>query len=228
MSPSRWLLSTPKRWLDIGAAGVMLVVAAPLIAATAAVVRVRLGAPVIFRQQRAGVHGEPFELLKFRTMTTSVDANGQLLSDQDRLTALGVRLRASSLDELPQLWCVLRGDMSLIGPRPLLLHYNDHYSTTQRRRLSARPGLTGWAQVNGRNGVDWPAKLAHDVDYVEHASPWRDLQILMRTPVAILSRRGITDGRTATSAEFARPDAGHPTGPSRSADLPAADARRIK
>jgi sugar transferase EpsL len=202
MSGSRWLLSAPRRWFDIAVAGAVLVAASPVIAATALTVRIRLGSPVIFRQQRAGLHGEPFELLKFRTMTSAVDADGDLLSDQDRLTAFGVRLRASSLDELPQLWCVLRGDMSLIGPRPLLLHYNDHYSPTQRRRLEARPGLTGWAQVNGRNGVDWPAKLAHDADYVEQASPWRDLQILLRTPTAILSRRGITDGRTVTSAEF--------------------------
>ena len=202
MSGSRWLLSAPRRWFDIAVAGTVLVVASPVIAATALTVRMRLGSPVIFHQQRAGLHGEPFELLKFRTMTSAVDADGELLSDQDRLTAFGVRLRASSLDELPQLWCVLRGEMSLIGPRPLLLHYNDHYSPTQRRRLEARPGLTGWAQVNGRNGVDWPAKLAHDADYVEQASPWRDLQILLRTPTAILSRRGITDGRTVTSAEF--------------------------
>ncbi len=202
MSESRWLLSAPKRWFDIVVAGTALAVASPVIAATAIIVRMRLGSPVIFRQQRAGLRGEPFELLKFRTMTTSVDVDGDLLSDEDRLTQLGVRLRASSLDELPQLWCVVRGDMSLIGPRPLLLHYNDRYSPTQRRRLEARPGLTGWAQVNGRNGVDWPAKLAHDADYVEQASPWLDLQILLRTPAAILSRRGITDGRTMTSAEF--------------------------
>ena len=202
MSESRWLLSAPKRWFDIVVAGTALAVASPVIAATAIIVRMRLGSPVIFRQQRAGLRGEPFELLKFRTMTTSVDVDGDLLSDEDRLTQFGVRLRASSLDELPQLWCVVRGDMSLIGPRPLLLHYNDRYSPTQRRRLEARPGLTGWAQVNGRNGVDWPAKLAHDADYVEQASPWLDLQILLRTPAAILSRRGITDGRTMTSAEF--------------------------
>ena len=202
MSVSRWLLSAPKRWFDIVVAGATLVAAVPVIAATALIVRIRLGSPVIFRQWRAGLHGEPFELLKFRTMTTSVDGNGDLLSDQDRLVGFGVHLRASSLDELPQLWCVIRGDMSLIGPRPLLLHYNDRYSPTQRRRLEARPGLTGWAQVHGRNGVDWSAKLAHDVDYVDKASPWRDLQILLRTPTAILSRRGITDGQTATSAEF--------------------------
>lgn len=171
-------------------------------AVTALVVRLRLGSPMIFRQQRAGLNGVPFELLKFRTMTSTVDDQGELLSDEDRLTSFGVRLRASSLDELPQLWCVLRGDMSMIGPRPLLMHYNEQYSDTQRRRLEARPGLTGWAQVNGRNGVDWPAKLAHDVDYVDRASAWLDLRILMRTPGAILGRRGITDGRTATSAEF--------------------------
>ena len=202
MSASPWLSSTVKRWLDIVVAGAALVIAAPIIAGTAIAVRLRLGSPVIFRQQRAGLHGEPFELLKFRTMTSTFGADGELLSDEHRLTAFGVRLRASSLDELPQLWCVLRGDMSLIGPRPLLVHYNDHYSPTQRRRLDALPGLTGWAQVNGRNGVDWPAKLAHDVDYVDQASPWRDLQILLRTPTAILSRRGITDGQTVTSAEF--------------------------
>lgn len=202
MSASPWLLSTRKRWFDIIAAGALLVLASPLVAATALVVRLRLGSPVIFRQQRAGLHGEPFELLKFRTMTSAVDTDGLLLGDDERLTSFGTRLRASSLDELPQLWCVVRGDMSLIGPRPLLLHYEDHYTVTQRRRLDARPGLTGWAQVNGRNGVDWPAKLAHDVEYIDEASLLRDLQIVLRTPLAILSRRGITDGRTVTSAEF--------------------------
>jgi sugar transferase EpsL len=202
MSASPWLLSKSKRCVDVVVAGMLLVVASPLIAVTALLVRVRLGAPVIFRQQRAGLGGEPFELLKFRTMTSAVDTDGALLGDDERLTAFGTRLRASSLDELPQFWCVVRGDMSLIGPRPLLLHYTEHYSSSQRRRLDCRPGLTGWAQVNGRNGVDWPAKLAHDVEYVEQASWRRDLEIALRTPWAILSRRGITDGGTATSAEF--------------------------
>lgn len=183
-------------------AAVGLTVLSPVIAVTALAVRIWLGAPIIFRQKRAGLDGQPFELLKFRTMTGTVDANGDLLSDQDRLTKFGVRLRTSSLDELPQLWCVLRGDMSLIGPRPLLLQYTDRYSSVQRRRLEARPGLTGWAQVNGRNGVDWPTKLAHDVDYIDQASPWRDVQILLRSPRAILGRQGITDGQTVTSAEF--------------------------
>jgi sugar transferase EpsL len=202
MSGSRWLLSVPRRCVDVAVAAVVLAVFSPVIAATALAVRIRLGSPVIFRQERAGLDGAPFELLKFRTMTSTVDEHGELLDDQDRLTKFGVRLRASSLDELPQLWCVLRGDMSLIGPRPLLLQYTDRYTPAQRRRLDARPGLTGWAQVNGRNGVDWPTKLAHDVDYIDQASPWRDVQILLRSPGAILGRRGITDGQTATSAEF--------------------------
>ncbi len=202
MSASPWLLSKPKRCFDIATALLLLALSSPVVAATALVVRLRLGSPVIFRQQRAGLHGAPFELLKFRTMTSAVDDAGVLLSDGERLTSFGARLRASSLDELPQLWCVLRGDMSLIGPRPLLLHYTDQYSKTQLRRLDARPGLTGWAQVNGRNGVDWSAKLAHDVDYVERASWRQDLRIVCRTPLAILSRKGVTDGSTATSAEF--------------------------
>jgi sugar transferase EpsL len=182
MSGSRWLLSVPRRCVDIVVAAVVLAVFSPLIAATALAVRMRLGSPVIFRQERAGLSGTPFELLKFRTMTSTVDEHGELLSDQDRLTKFGERLRASSLDELPQLWCVLRGDMSLIGPRPLLLQYTDRYTPAQLRRLEARPGLTGWAQVNGRNGVDWPTKLAYDVDYIDRASPWRDVQIVMRSP----------------------------------------------
>lgn len=212
MSASPWLLSRSKRCVDVTVAALLFAATSPLIAATALIVRIRLGAPVIFRQQRAGLHGEPFELLKFRTMTSAVDAEGALLDDDERLTAFGTWLRASSLDELPQLWCILRGDMSMIGPRPLLLHYAAHYSDSQRRRLDARPGLTGWAQVNGRNGVDWPAKLAHDVDYVDQASWRRDLEIVFRTPWAILSRRGVTDGQTATSAEFVRAEDIAPTG----------------
>lgn len=202
MSASPWLLSKRKRCVDVVVASLLLLIASPLIAVTALLVRLRLGAPVIFRQQRAGLGGEPFELLKFRTMTSAVDSDGELLSDEERLTTFGERLRASSLDELPQLWCMVRGDMSLIGPRPLLMRYVERYSASQRRRLDCRPGLTGWAQVNGRNGVDWPAKLALDVEYVDQASWRRDLEIALRTPWAILSRRGITDGGTATSAEF--------------------------
>ncbi len=202
MPKSRWALSSAKRGFDIVVAGAALSIAAPIMLGTAALVRLRLGSPVIFRQQRAGLHGAPFELLKFRTMTSEVGADGALLGDDDRMTKFGTRLRASSLDELPQLWCVLRGDMSLIGPRPLLMRYEDRYTPRQRRRLDARPGLTGWAQVNGRNGVDWSAKLERDVEYIDGASPLLDLKILWRTPFAMLSRRGITDGQSSTSAEF--------------------------
>lgn len=208
MSESPWLLSAAKRSVDVVVAIVSLVLATPIIAGTALIVRLRLGSPVLFRQQRAGLHGVPFELIKFRTMSTVTGPDDQLLDDDQRLSAFGTRLRASSLDELPQLLCVLRGDMSVIGPRPLLLQYSSRYSAEQRRRLLARPGLTGWAQVKGRNAVNWSDKLALDVDYVDRASALRDLQILLRTPSAVLSRRGITDGQSATSAEFVGDQAG--------------------
>lgn len=180
-----------KRSIDVFAALAGLIVLAPLLAAIAIFVRVKLGSPILFRQLRPGLLGQPFTLCKFRTMLDTRDSTGRLLRDEQRTPWLGKVLRSTSLDELPELWHVLRGDMSLVGPRPLLMEYLDHYSTEERRRHEMRPGITGWAQVNGRNELSWEEKLALDVWYVEHASLWLDLKILWKTLGAVLSRRGI-------------------------------------
>jgi sugar transferase EpsL len=179
-----------KRLIDIIVSLSGLILLSPLLAATALVVRLKLGTPVLFCQQRPGWHGKPFFLYKFRTMTDGRDSTGNLLPDDDRQTRTGRLLRSSSLDELPELWNVLRGDMSLVGPRPLLMDYLDHYTAEQQRRHDVRPGLTGWAQINGRADLDWDQKLALDIWYVEHASLWLDLKILLLTPGAVLGRRG--------------------------------------
>ena len=202
MTPARWLRSPVKRAVDVVVAATVLVVVSPLIAATAVAVRFRLGAPVLFRQARAGRGGQPIEIVKFRSMTDARSADGELLPDDQRLPRFGRLLRASSLDELPQLWTVVRGDMSLIGPRPLPLTYVERYSPEQRRRLDAMPGITGWAQVHGRNALDWPTKLAHDVWYVDHASPRIDLQILGLTVRAVLTRDGVNAIDHVTMYEF--------------------------
>ena len=202
MTRSAWLDSPLKRGIDIILAGGAVVFLSPVLAITAISVRFRLGSPVLFRQQRAGRDGLPIDVVKFRSMTDARGPDGELLDDQDRLPAFGRRLRASSLDELPQLFSVLRGDMSLIGPRPLPLAYVDRYDPDQRRRLDATPGITGWAQVNGRNSLDWPAKLALDVWYVEHASPRIDAAIVARTARAVFSRSGVTATEHATMPEF--------------------------
>ena len=202
MTPARWLHSPVKRAIDATIAAVVLVITSPIIAATAIAVRVRLGAPVLFRQARAGRDGQPIEIVKFRSMTDERDAAGDLLPDDQRLPRFGRLLRASSLDELPQLWNVVRGDMSLIGPRPLPLTYVDRYSPEQRRRLDAIPGITGWAQVHGRNALDWPTKLAYDVWYVDHASPRVDLQIIGLTVRAVLGGGGVNAIDHVTMYEF--------------------------
>lgn len=199
---TRWLHSPLKRAVDVVAAGAVLAIASPVVLATAIAVRFRLGSPIFFRQERAGRDGRPFEIMKFRSMTDAADADGQPLPDVDRLPRFGRWLRASSLDELPQLWSVLRGDMSLIGPRPLPMKYNDRYSSEQRRRLLATPGITGSAQVQGRNAIDWPTKLAHDVWYVDHASFRVDLRILAATVRAVLSPNGISASDHVTMPEF--------------------------
>jgi lipopolysaccharide/colanic/teichoic acid biosynthesis glycosyltransferase len=178
------------------------VVLSPVIAVVAILVRRAHGSPVMFRQQRAGIAARPITVAKFRTMTDERSADGELLSDEDRLTPLGRRLRATSLDELPQLWSVLTGDMSLIGPRPLPTAYVDRYSDEQRRRLDARPGITGWAQVNGRNALSWPDKLALDVWYVDNASPLLDAKILLRTILSVVKRDGVSADGHATMPEF--------------------------
>lgn len=191
-----------KRFCDVLAAVVLLLVLAPLLLTLFLVVRATLGAPALFRQVRPGRYEKHFALWKFRTMTDARDASGNLLPDRERLTSFGRWLRQTSLDELPELWNVLRGDMSFVGPRPLLVEYLPLYSSEQRRRHEVRPGLTGWAQVNGRNILGWPERLKLDVWYVEHRSLGLDLTILARTVGAVLSRRGISQEGHATMERF--------------------------
>ncbi len=185
-----------KRLLDVAVSGAALIAAAPLLGAIAVAVRASMGAPVLFRQQRPGLGGKPFTILKFRTMKSGPG------SDAERLTRVGQLLRATSLDELPELWNVLRGDMSLVGPRPLLMQYLPRYSPEQARRHDVKPGVTGWAQVNGRNALDWDQKFALDLWYVEHRSLALDVSILARTVLTILRRDGISHGTDATMPEF--------------------------
>ncbi len=191
-----------KRVLDVVAAALALVILAPLMAAVAVVVRMCLGTPVIFAQRRPGLHGRPFTLLKFRTMTEERDDKGQLLPDAHRLTPLGHFLRGTSLDELPELLNVLRGEMSLVGPRPLLVQYLDRYTPEQAHRHDVKPGITGWAQVNGRNALTWEQKFTLDLWYVEHQSLWLDLKIIALTIRAVLRRQGISQVGEATASEF--------------------------
>lgn len=191
-----------KRLLDFFIAGLGLVFLAPLLGVIALLVKRQLGTPILFRQERTGAHGEPFVLLKFRTMHDSVGADGTALPDAQRLTEFGKRLRSSSLDELPELWNVFKGDMSVVGPRPLLMEYLPLYSPVQRRRHLVRPGLTGWAQINGRNALSWNEKFAMDVWYVDHVSLRLDLRILMRTLRVALRREGISGSGEATMSRF--------------------------
>ncbi|WP_309227223.1 sugar transferase [Micromonospora thermarum] len=193
--------------LDIVAAAVLLVLLAPVMAMVALLVAAGLGRPVLFRQCRAGRHGEPFELVKFRTMRPPDPRRG-LVGDADRLTPLGRWLRSTSLDELPTLWNVLRGDMSLVGPRPLLPEYLSRYSASQARRHEVRPGVTGLAQVRGRNGLSWEEKFDLDVEYVETCSLRLDLSILIATVRTVLRREGISAAGVATAPEFLGTPAG--------------------
>lgn len=190
-----------KRSLDVVLAFVALVLLSPVLAVVALVVSLRLGRPVFFRQTRPGRGGHPFTMAKFRTMLP-VDAGAGLVSDADRLTPFGLRLRSTSLDELPALWNVFRGDMSLVGPRPLLMSYLPLYSAAQSRRHEVRPGLTGLAQTNGRNGLAWPERLALDVDYVDRRSTRLDLRILWTTARTVISRDGISEEGSATMTPF--------------------------
>lgn len=191
-----------KRIVDAVVASIMLLVLALPMALLAALVRISVGRPVLFRQQRPGIRGETFQLIKFRTMTNATDLNGPPLSDAVRLTSFGRFLRASSLDELPELWNVLRGDMSLVGPRPLLMEYLPLYSPEQARRHEVRPGLTGWAQVNGRNAISWEDKFRLDLWYVDNQSLWLDLKILFLTFVRVFQRSGISAEGEATMPKF--------------------------
>jgi sugar transferase EpsL len=191
-----------KRLLDVVGASIALVLFSPVIAAIAAMVRSRIGSPVLFRQTRPGKDGRPFQLVKFRTMTDDTTADGELLSDEDRLVETGMWLRRWSLDELPELWNVLVGDMSLVGPRPLLMEYLPLFNTEQARRHEVRPGLTGLAQVSGRNELSWERRFELDVWYVDHWSLWLDLKILAMTVERVFSGRGVTEQGQATMSPF--------------------------
>jgi len=191
-----------KRLFDIVVSSAVLVVAAPLLAVIALLVRARLGAPVLFRQTRPGLNGAPFEMIKFRTMRDATDEAGNPLPDAERMTPLGRWLRATSLDELPELWNVLRGDMSLVGPRPLLMEYLSLYWGDQARRHEVRPGITGWAQVNGRNAISWEERFALDVWYVDNRSFWLDLKILAMTAGRVVAREGISERGEVTMSKF--------------------------
>ncbi len=191
-----------KRLLDFIAALLGLIALALPLLLLMALIRRRLGSPVFFRQTRPGLHGQPFEMVKFRTMTDTRGPDGALLPDAERLTPFGRFLRSTSLDELPELWNVLKGDMSLVGPRPLLMEYLPLYSPEQARRHAVRPGVTGWAQVNGRNAISWEEKFALDTWYVDHQSLRLDIRILWLTVKKVLVREGISAAGEATIGKF--------------------------
>lgn len=200
-----------KRLFDIAIIVVAAPLALPAIAILALIVRSKIGQPVLFRQTRPGLAGNPFELVKFRSMTDARDGDGDLLADAERLTPFGRWLRASSLDELPELWNVLRGEMSLVGPRPLLMEYLPLYTPEQARRHDVRPGITGWTQVSGRNALGWDEKFTLDVWYVDNQSPWLDIRILALTVVQVLRRDGISADGHDTAPRFTgsrQPDQG--------------------
>ena len=191
-----------KRLFDFLSALASLLVLLPVIVVVAILIHHKLGSPVLFRQTRPGLHGKPFQMIKFRTMLDAVDAQGNPLPDSERMTSFGQFLRASSLDELPGLWNVLKGDMSLVGPRPLLMDYLPLYSKEQYRRHDVRPGVTGWAQVNGRNAISWEDKFRLDVWYVDNRSFWLDLKILFLTVKKVLVRDGISGEGEVTMSRF--------------------------
>lgn len=191
-----------KRTIDLAVASLVLAMLALPLLLLACLIRYKLGRPILFHQTRPGLHGRPFDMIKFRTMTGARGADGEPLPDRDRLTSFGYSLRATSLDELPELWNVLTGDMSLVGPRPLLMEYLPLYSPEQARRHEVQPGITGWAQVNGRNALTWEEKFRLDVWYVDHRSIWLDLKILWLTVREVLSRAGVNAAGEATMQKF--------------------------
>lgn len=191
-----------KRAVDLVGALAALVLLSPVLVLLCILVRGQLGSPVFFRQVRPGIKGRPFNMVKFRTMTDERAHDGALLPDDQRLTPLGAWLRSTSLDELPELFNVLKGDMSLVGPRPLLMDYLSLYSDRQARRHEVRPGITGWAQINGRNALSWEEKFELDVWYVENQSLWLDIKILFKTVLQVLKRDGISHGEEATMPRF--------------------------
>ncbi len=191
-----------KRIMDILMASAALMLLAPPLLLLSVLVRISFGSPVLFRQVRPGLHGQPFMMVKFRTRPDELGADGELLPDAERLTSFGRFLRASSLDELPELWNVLRGEMSLVGPRPLLMEYLSLYSPEQARRHEVRPGITGWAQVNGRNALSWEERFKLDVWYIDHRSLWLDLRILWLTVRKVIVREGISAQGEATMPRY--------------------------
>lgn len=191
-----------KRTFDMLSALLGLIVVSPVLIATAILVRIKLGSPILFKQQRPGLNAQLFNVYKFRTMTAQLDADGRLLPDEVRLTPFGKLLRRLSLDELPQLVNVIKGELSLVGPRPLLIQYLPLYSPEQARRHKVRPGITGWAQVNGRNAISWEEKFKLDVWYVDHQSFWFDLKILWMTFNKVFKREGISQDGQATMKAF--------------------------
>jgi len=191
-----------KRLMDVVVSGSLLLVFFPLVLLIALAIYLNSGSPVLFRQTRPGYRGRPFTLLKLRTMNAARNAHGLLLSDAERMTRFGSILRSMSLDELPQFWNVLRGDMSLVGPRPLLLQYLDRYTPTQARRHEMKPGMTGWAQVNGRNNIAWADKFALDIWYIDHWNLFVDIRILLRTLMQVVKRNDISLRGRATVPEF--------------------------
>lgn len=197
-----------KRVFDLMISILLLIVLSPVMLITALLVRIKLGTPVLFKQQRPGLHGKPFILTKFRTMTDERDANGELLPDAVRLTSFGKALRRYSLDELPQLFNVIKGDMSLVGPRPLLMEYLEYYTPEQARRHEVKPGITGWAQVNGRNAISWEEKFALDVWYVDNWSFILDLKILWMTFLKVIKSEGINQPGQATMEKYQNPSLG--------------------
>lgn len=191
-----------KRFIDLIAALFGLIVLLPVLLIVAALIRLKLGSPIFFRQTRPGLHGKSFEMVKFRTMLDAVDKQGNPLPDDQRMTSFGQFLRATSLDELPELWNVLKGDMSLVGPRPLLMEYLPLYSQEQYRRHKVRPGVTGWAQINGRNALGWEEKFKLDVWYVDNQSFWLDIKVLLLTVKKVVVRDGISGEGEATMSKF--------------------------
>ncbi|MET1280065.1 sugar transferase [Vibrio navarrensis] len=191
-----------KRLFDFLASFTVLILLSPIIALVAWKIRKNLGSPVLFRQTRPGLNGKPFEMVKFRTMKDAVDEQGNPLPDSERMTPFGNKLRNSSLDELPELWNVLKGEMSLVGPRPLLMQYLTLYSPEQARRNEVRPGVTGWAQINGRNAISWEEKFKLDVWYVDNRSFWLDIKILLLTVKKVFVKEGISADGHVTIAPF--------------------------
>ncbi|NAR72997.1 sugar transferase [Acinetobacter haemolyticus] len=191
-----------KRLLDIIIASIALILLSPLYFYVAHKVKKNLGSPVLFRQVRPGLHGKPFEMIKFRSMKDAVDAQGNLLPDSERLTPFGKMLRSSSLDEMPELWNVIKGDMSIVGPRPLLMEYLPLYNEEQAKRHLVRPGMTGHAQVNGRNAISWEEKFKLDTWYVENQSVWLDFKIMLKTVKKVIAKDDINEAGEATMTKF--------------------------